>query len=332
MGIGALYRVQSGKETTPGTAVAATAKWVGELTPSPSAEWAELQRPSLVAAFDAVRIKDSWEAEYEGPLTFEVPLLHLLSAGVRGGVTPTQPDATNHPSVRLWTFTPTTTTSGQHQTLTLEFGDDVKVWRATYCLVSELGISGKAGERLELSASLFGRSQLELPAGFTPGLPESPANIATMANTKLYVDNATGSYGATEVPGVIVSLEVSLKTGLAPVWTMGSLDFATHSEQRRELTITLRGLFNNVWAAEWAQFAQDARRKLRLHIEGPTISGPYKRFVQIDAFGRWREVGALPPEAEEGMTVMELTFKSEYDPVLGADFVIRVQNDIASLP
>ena len=332
MGIGALYKVQSGKETTPGTAVAATAKWVGDLTPSPSPEWAELQRPSLVGAFDAVRIKDSWEADYKGPLTFEAPLLHLLSAGVRGGVTPTQPDATNHPSVRLWTFTPTATTSGQHQTLTLEFGDDVRVWRATYCLVSELGISGKAGERLELSASLFGRSQVELPAGFTPGLPEVPANIATMANTKLYVDAATGSYGTTEVPGVIVSMEVSLNTGLAPVWAAGSLDFAVHSEQRRELTITLRGLFNNVWAAEWAQFAQGARRKLRLHIEGPAISGPYKRFVQIDVFGRWREVGALPPEAEEGMTVMELTFKSEYDPALGADFVIRVQNDIASLP
>lgn len=330
MGIGALFKVQSGKETTRGTAVAATAKWVGAISPSPSSEFADLERPSLVRSFGAVPTKRGFEADYEGPLTFEVPLLHILSAGLRGGVTPTQPDATNHPNVRLWTFTPTADASGNQQSLTLEFGDDVKSWRAAYCLVSEIGISGSAGEALRLTASFFGRFPQE--QAFTPSLTDPEANIAVMANCKLYVDAEGAAYGTTEVPGTLLSLEVSLNTGLAPIWTAGSDVFSLHSEQRRELRITLRGAFNSTWAAEWAQFASAARRKVRLLIEGPTISGSYRRMVRIDAMGRWREVGALPPEAEDGLTVMELTFSSEYDSALAADFQVQVQNNIASLP
>jgi len=330
MGIAALYRVQSGKEATRGTPVAATHKWVGRISPSPSVEFADLERPSLVRSFGAVPIKQGFEADYSGPLIFEGELLLLLSAGLRGGVTPTQPDPSGNPTVRLWTFTPTANASGGQQSLTLEFGDDVQAWRAAYCLVSEIGIRGKAGEALELTAGIFGR--FPTAATFTAGLTDPAVNVATMAGAKLYVDAEGGTYGTTEVPGTLLSLEVSLNTGLAPVWTAGGLDFSLHAEQRRELTITLRGAFNSTWAAEWAQFASAARRKVRLHIEGPVISGTYRRFVQIDALGRWREVGALPPEEEDGLTVMELTFKSEYDPALTADFVVRVQNDVASLP
>jgi hypothetical protein len=331
VGSKALYKVQSGVETTPGAPVTATIKWIGVLEPSPRKEVAALRRPSLISSFGAVRVKESWEGDYSGELTFEVPLLHLLSAGLRGGVTPTQPDATNHPSVRLWTFTPTATTSGGQQSLTLEFGDNVQVWRSTYCLVSEITISGRAGQALELSASLFGRKQQRLASGFTPGLPEPPANIATMANTRIYVDDATASYGTTEFAGTFVSVEVSLSTGLSPIFTAGRLDHAIHSEQPRELTVTLRGLHNQAWAAEWDKYDADEPRKVRIRIEGPPISGPHRRFIEIDVFGRWVEA-TPPPEDEDGATVMELVLKSEYDPVLGADFVIRVQNDIASLP
>ena len=331
MGIAALYRVQSGKEAARGTAVAASAKWIGRISPSPSQEWADLERPSLVKSFGAAPTKRGFEADYEGPLTFETPLLHLLAGGIRGGVTPTQPDATGNPDVYRWTFTPLADASGGQQSYTLEFGDDVKVLRATHVLVSEIGISGSAGEALELSASLFGRFPEEV-ADFTAGLTDPVATLATMAGVKLFVDPAGGSYGTTEVPGTLVSLEVTIGTGLSPVWTAGGLDLQLASEQRREVTITLRGLFRSAWASEWGVFAQGQQRKLRLLVEGPVISGTYKRYVRIDAFGRWRSVAALPPENEDGESVMELEFQTEYDPALAADFQVEVQNTVSSLP
>ncbi len=98
-----------GKEDPAGTAVAATRRvYLRDLAPSGTGAERRFHR-------FATGTRDNQRAVTQGPkrpggqAVFPLSpseIVEWLLLGIKGGVTPTQPDALNSPTVYLWTFKP----------------------------------------------------------------------------------------------------------------------------------------------------------------------------------------------------------------------------------
>jgi len=131
-----LQRIQSGQETTWGTQVAATAKWMGivpitaAFTPVYKNVFVDEDRGSFAPAFTVYQpeLGGAWSVGWEA--TFE-DILFALS-GVMGPVTPT--------GSYTWTFAAPLTTAWTPQSYTLELAYDIAAAAATGCLTQKVSI------------------------------------------------------------------------------------------------------------------------------------------------------------------------------------------------
>ena len=134
-GTRALRKIQIGKETTHGTAVAATYALYGKMTME---EPRKLHMPtdeevgalaaatrSEVVSVGPVNIK--WDQE---GVSYE-QVLHALHMGVKGGITASQLDTETAYS---WTFSPSLTASPAPNSFTIEHGDNLQAFEAEYCM------------------------------------------------------------------------------------------------------------------------------------------------------------------------------------------------------
>lgn len=326
-----LRKLQFGRETTAGTAVAATYKLVGEGTYKPIVEREFEEYPRGVRAmvtdggFD--KMKGS-EIEFEGSLTFEELLLPLDSGLV--SVTTTGAGPYTH------TFTPTLTAAQVVKSYTAEFVVDdgsTKHYQreAAYMLCSELEVELKANEIAMMKMKMNGRAEQTstMTAALSPitGRTPVPSNLF-----KVFIDDAGSGVGGTQKSGLVRVAKLAIKFGNEPDFTLdGRSDLDKTGNQPQPLTATLDlTMEHNADAAtEIGKWRTASKRFIRLKADNGAAAGANKAITFDGCF-----VYTDSPEFSEddGTEIVTLKLQLEYDSTWGKALEAVVINGLSAIP
>ena len=323
-------KVQLGRESTPGTAVAATTIWRGAfamLEDDRERVTVEEQVGLLAPAERSYDTKLGAKLAMPGtPLTFE-QVLHILEAGV-GTVTPTG----TGPYVYTYAF-PTGTSVNTIKTYTIEAGNvqvPSDVHEMEYAFVTEFEFSASAGEAWEMSATWMGRQMTQ--TSFTGSLSLPSVEEALLPKTKLYIDASGGTIGSTQKVGVLMGASIKVSTGIqaVPVGD-GNLYFVAHKFTRPEITFTLtleleEDSGSSVVATERTAYRNNDVRLFRLDTPGSSSN----RNFRLDWAGKYDQVGGY--EDTDGNTTVQLEGHAVYSSADALFWQAVVTNNLASVP
>lgn len=252
---------QWGKETTAGSAVAATRKMY-------------FVDPNLTRVRDprvhrfAVGRRDNVLAVTGGPIqaggAVAMPMsadeiIELALITLQGGVTPSTPSgATN---ARLWSFKPQTTVD----TATVEWDDGARVWQGVGVKGDTFQIQGSVDDTNMVSSNLFGN---DVVAGsLTGALSERVPTFMEGWQTRLYFDTFGSAPFQTPIPGLLINWNVQLGNQLGRIYTADNT-LATRRLSSGELNLTSTLTFDAYSAQALTQFnAWDAGTKLVCGLE-----------------------------------------------------------------
>lgn len=331
-GLRTLSKVQLGRETVPGTAVAATSLWRGIAFPEDTREIVVVEESIglMVPSGRQYVPKLGGQIEFEEiEATFE-QLFHLFEAGIKTVGTGAS-DGVG--SGKIYDYTFPTTTPNTIKTYTIEGGDNQQAEEMEYSFVSELKLSGVKGEALKMSATWLGR-QITLST-FTGALSAPTVEEILFSLGKLYIDVDSGNFGTTVKSSSLLEMELTLTTGLVPVWTAdGALYFTFHKQVQPELELKLTFEHDAVSVAEKTAWRAGTPRLIQLKFEGSTLTTGgttyQKKTLILNVAGKWESFDALGEE--DGDNIVSGTFKGAYSTSKSTMGNFIVVNEIASVP
>lgn len=320
-------KVQFGRETVPGTAVAATCIWRGAFAPIEDARERKIVDEQIGLLINAERSYDgSYLARLNMPateMTFE-QLPHILEAGIKT-VTPTG----SSPYVYTYAL-PMDNTVNTVKTYTVEAYNVVASGdyrEMAYSVVDEFTLEAKAGEAWMMSANWFGRQ----PVSSTPTTLTTLQTVeeALLRKTSLFIDASGGTIGTTQKSGVLMGASIKVKTGLVPVPVGdGQLYFAATKFVKPEITfsLTLELETGNVVSTERTAFEANSIRLFKLSCDGSSAS----RKVVMQWAGKYDAFGAY--ENTDGNTTVTVEGHVVYSSADTRFFDIAVTNLLTTLP
>lgn len=281
-------KTQLGRESVPGTPVAAAYIWRGNFAMLEDARERVIVEEQIGAFTQAERSYDArllahWN-QPSTPLTFE-QVCHILEAGVKTA-TPTGAG----PYVRVYNYPFTGTSVNTIKTYTIEGGNmtvPTDQYEMEQSFVESFEFSGTAYESWMMQSVWTGRQMTQ--AAFTAALTAPTVNEARFAHTKLYIDATGGTIGTTQKTGVLMSANVNVTTGLMPVPVGdGNLNFTLTKWTQPEITfsITMELEDTSVVAQERVFYRSNTQRLIRLLVD----AGANLKF-QIDLEAKYDSVG-----------------------------------------
>lgn len=330
-GIKALRKIQLGVEPTAGTAVPATTIWRGT---GGLEDQQEVKFPEEYTGYMG-GLDRSYIAMLKAALTLEADatfeqLPYLLAAGVKNVVTGA---ADGSGSGKIYAYPLATTAPNVIKTYTIEGGDNQQAEQVAYAFVESLKLSGKSGEALTMSADWVGR-QVE-PVTYTAALTPPAVETILFGRGKLYIDDTSGTLGATLKSSTLMAMELSIKTGWVPVWTAdGSLAYAFIKQTAPEVTLSVTFEHDATSVAEKAAWRAQTARQMRLLFEGSstaTAGTAYsKKTLAIDLAGKWQKFEKL--DEIDGNDVVKGTLTARYNTTAALYAAVTVVNELVSLP
>jgi hypothetical protein len=328
-GVRKLRKIQIGKETVKGTAVAATKIWrgVGVLDDQLEVIFPDEDIGLLPGDTRSYIPKLAGQIVLEDtPLTFQqAPILMALgiddiSAGTVDGTG----------SNFIYTFTMATTADPGFLTGTIEGGDDEAAEEMEYGFASEMTFKGATGESWMMAGTLIGR-QITEGITFTPALTIPAVEEALFSKTKLYIDAGGGTIGATQKSNTLLDAEITITTGLTPVFTAdGELYFSFAKRQMPEVVMTITFEHDGTATAEKTAWRGQTVRLIRLECEGSafaTAGTVYtNHHIHFDMAGKWESFDAL--DEIDGNDVVRGTFRARYSSADTLFFEAVVSNEI----
>lgn len=327
-GVKALRKIQLGRETTAGTAVAATTIWRGLGTME--------DRREVVFPEETVGYLSGLDRAYTPylaagltmesvPATFE-QLPHILEAGI-ATVT-----ATTDGSGYVRTYTLATTTVPTIKTYTIEAGDDQQEEEMEYSFVESFRLEGKAKEAVMVSADWVGRQVTA--SSFTTGISVPTVEEILFLSGKLYIDATTGTIGTTQKTQTLLGMTLDVKCGLVPVFSAdGSLHFTFLKSVPAEVTLQLTFEHDSTSTAEKSAWRAGTSRLIQLKFEGSalqTAGTTYsKKTLIVNLAGRWEKFDKLGEQ--DGNDIVTGTFRARYNPTAARFAQIIVVNEVSSL-
>lgn len=320
-------KIQLGRESTAGTAAAATSVWRGVMAMLEDARTRQQVEEQVGLFAPQERSYDTMLlAKLSMPsteLTFE-QICHILEGGVK-----TATPSGSGTYTRVYDF-PTTAATNTIKTYTIEAGNTLvssDVREAEYCFVEEFELSGKSEEAWKMSANWIGRKLSS--STFTSALSLLTVNEAAFGRTKLYIDATGGTLGTTQKTGVLMAAKVRVRTGIVyvPVGD-GNLYFATHKfvVPKIDFSLTLELESTSVVAAERAIYESDTVRLFRLKIEGENSA---THNINIDWAGKYDKINDY--ENANGNTTVTLDGHAVYSSADTQFWKATVINQVASL-
>lgn len=334
-----LQKLQMGFETTPGTSVACTSVWRG-----PGGMLEDQRVVSYVEELVGILggTNRSYIAELMAGLklasteaTFE-QFPYILAMGWGGPKSGTQ-DGTGSDYIYATSVPTTTTNSMTGKTMTWRTGDDHEVELAEYMFCTEFTLKAAIKEALKLEAMLLGRQVAT--SSFTGSLSLPSVDEALAGLGKLYLDPIGTAYGTTQVASQIIGMELKVKTGLQPQFTMdGQLYFTKILAADPEITGKVTFLHDSAVdgaSGEKANWRSETPRSLRMKFEhasavatpGTTYS---KKSIIIDLPIKWNTFSAL--DRKDKATICTGEFTSKYDTTKGDAGSFTVVNELTALP
>lgn len=309
MGSQMFVKNQYGKESTRGTAVAATKKFLGTVNIPKDRE---PQHPEYAMGQRARSTVTSIRQLLADPITLSMPnayyqaLPMMYSITLKGGVTASE--TTPAQGDYLWDFTPSLTAAASPDTITLEAGDDDQNYEIEYVMGRKITLDFALGENVTaaIACEAFGRQVTKSTA--TAGL-SNPAAVEISANTAaLWIDSTWATLGSTAKTGLLRGGNIEINTGNHPKFlASGQKYFTSHGEGFVDVTgsFVLEG--GAAAVSIFDDFQAGTHRAVRLSFTGPQIgSGSYYSLI-YDMFIGFDEVIPLSGFAD-GNSLYAVTF------------------------
>lgn len=316
-------QTQLGRETTAGTAVAATTRWTGPCAMT-DPRVIEIVEESIGQYADrgVSYIADLGEqtlAMESHPASFE-EILHTFEAGLKT-VSPIGADPYTYSYVL-----PGSTTDETIKTYTLETGDGVQAYEMAYAFVTSLELSGGPAAALMHAATWRGRQWGS--STFTPALSLPSPEIILFPEGKLYIDAVGDTIGTTQVSASFVEFNLAVDTGLriVPV-SDGELYFLAHKRGKPKVTLSITAEHTAAnWDAdsEYANFIAKTPRQVRVEFDGTN-----SRKLTLDLAGLWT---AYTWGDRDGNRIVTATMEAVRDATAALFFEAVVINKLATVP
>lgn len=266
------------------------------------------------------QVSQQTEFEMEGPLYDRIANF-MFCNGIRGNITPTQPDAINQPLHYLWTYLPGLTTQNTPDiangidTFTLEYGGNAQAWETEYLFTKEIEISGEANEEVQFTWNMQGRQVTATT--FTAALvaPTTHQYFATN-KAKWYVDTTYAGIGTTQKSGVLKAFTWKLETGFTARFTAdGNYYYVGINEDRKKLTVELTlWVDDTIVPAELVKFNAQTTSYQRIALFGATamdVGQNNPPYIYLDYAGKYTEFPEY--DDEDGTRVITVTLEAFYD-------------------
>ena len=318
--------IQLGRETTAGTAVAATEKWRGPFAMIEDTRQRETVEEQVGLLVPATRQYDAWiSAELSMPaaaMTYE-QLPHLLEAGIKTA-TPTGAG----PYVRAYSF-PTGTTPNTIKTYTIQTGNvgaSGDNQRMPYAFVSSMKFSGSIKDVWNMEATWMG--QQSQTSALTSSIALLDVQECVFGSTSIYIDASGGTVGSTQLNGVLMAAEINISdTGIREVPTADGTNYYSFHKFAMptiefSFTFELENTENAVQNARTA-FKADDIKLFQLTIPGGTSS------VEFSWAGRYNSISSY--SNDNGNTSVQLGGIATYSPTDSLFFEATVTNSRATL-
>ena len=324
-GLAALEAIADTAETTP------TYKLNETIVINPREDFTDdpSARGTLVSRYGDILIgtKSDWTADGALDLN-EFPL--WLNLSVKGGITPTQPDPTNAPSVYLWTALPAITLNDLKTGTLWGFDPNITRMRAAGARCDTLSLTGDNRDIINFSASGFAHLTEEVTGVVSPAANTSILLPFYGAKAWIEPDGSTDPYGTTPVPdGLIVSWGFEIDSTWSEKYAAngtGDLSGGGRKARGANLHIELEMpdlTYYNMWKA-------GTHHKVRFRAEGGIIPGTTLNYYwQVDIYGRLNK-DDWGSYADTNRTI-QLTVPSMYENSLGADWKMYCQNSRATV-
>lgn len=259
-------QVQLGRESTAGTAVAATTKFRGPFSMIEDARERTIVEEHIGAFVQAERSYDSLIAarwsQPSAPLTYE-QVCHILEAGVKTAT----PSGTG-PYTRTYNYPYSGTSVNTIKTYTIETGSATvsgDQHEMEYSFVEDFEFGGAFGEAWTMQSNWLGRQMTQ--TSMTGALSAPTVNEALFNHCLLYIDASGGTLGSTQKSGVLTAANIKVKTGLmqVPVGD-GQLYATSHKWTQPEITfsITMELDDSSIVAAERVIYRANGTRLIRM--------------------------------------------------------------------
>ena len=333
-GVIALRKIQIGRESTAGTAVAATTVWrgMGLLQDQRTVQHVDEQigvalptTRAYVPKLGATVALDPIEATFQ-------QLPHLLEAGVQTATPADDGVGTG----KIYTYILPKTSMNTIKTYTIEGGDNQQAREVDYCFVESFKLSGTAGEGVMMEGTFRGRDVVN--ATFTGSVPVPtllPGDHVVFGGSTLHIDAVGGTIGTTAVASTLLSFELDVTTGLTAKFTNLGKDFDFVYFDRGAFSATLRLVYehNAAAVAQMALYEAATPRLVRLTFLGRALGTAGTAWsthgLQIDAAGIYT---AMPYGDVDGNATVEAEMQIGHDLTADLGLTLRVVNELASLP
>lgn len=326
----ALDIIQLGKESTHGTSVPATTRWMGSAmvkpilqTFSPKGQIGVLLENPMGS--DTVAQKRT-DITFEADLTYE-QILHVLMMCMKGGVTGTGASAD-----KTWAFAPSYTADPALESFTMDYRKAGSAnWdeEITYVMGKSFEISGAIGEDAKLTCEAFGKSS-SLGTAITGSIAVPTVNYVPAQLFKVYIDDTFGGLGGTQLSGDLVGFKFAFRSMAQPKQYLGDIDLAQHGLKTAGFDLELQAEYDASIDTERTKARNRTRRYVRLEAVGAVLGGSnYK--ITIDA-AMLHDGEHAPDGDRDGNDTATMKLKADYDSTNSLAARVTVINALSTLP
>ncbi len=312
MSVKALRQIQLGKETTAGTATAATVQWAGNGVLKDDRSIVALEYDDGFLPEQHINYIPNAGATLEmeeTPATFE-HLPYILSAAVEATITGTQDTGG---SGYVYQYDIPTSAAQTPKTYTIEMGDDQRQDEMEYAYVEKFTLSAASDEAVMVSATWKGRQATD--CSFTAVDPPTSLEPILFNKGTIDIDDSAGTIGTTKKAATLLGYTIDVDMGHRQIKAAdGNKYFSSIKQVAPSVTGTLIMEHNTIGEAEITAARAGSRRLVRLEHTGAALttagsSYTYRKFI-VDLAIEYTDVPALSDQ--DGNDTIELPFRMVY--------------------
>ena len=330
-GVEVYSRINFGKETVKGTAVARTRRFYGvaagnlaigdqfafhEQENRGSRVRISAHAPTLMREIPTLKLADISGIGYDD-------LVLPFSVGLQGARTGAGAGAD-----KTWTFTQPSTGNASPESMSVDVGDDTQNYILDYGMLSRWALNTTFGELTHFEGDLFAQQT-------TKGAASAPAEVnPILIPSDLWTVKFAGTFaglaGASISTNFLRTWSFEYLTGLKPRWYMdGTTAMGQHVETditgNLKLEVESTALAVSEFVDKWRAGTIDY---IRLKAQGPVLGGTFYS-LQLDMPVYWDQPQPLA-SVDDGVNLYTVSARQAFDGTNG--LVVTLVNTLAAIP
>ena len=333
-GITKLSKVQLGLESVKGTAVDATALWLGPAQMKDNRETVfpnenigyigPVDRTYIPFADSDITFEDV-EANFEQiGYPFAAGIANVVSGAANGGTS----------NAYTYTYTMATTAVPTTKAYTIEGGDNQQEYEANYGICQTITLSGAPKGAVMIGSQWKARSMGK--NAFTADVAVPTVEQILFQNGKIYLDAVGDTLGGTQLTNTWLGFDMSIATGLIPVFTGdGSLYWSFDKCVAPDVTGSITFEHDAIGVARYDDFVAGTTKKVRMLFNGSATGftgagGTFdNRALQLDF--AMKIISVDPLGSVDGNNVLKINYRAVYNSTATLYFVATVCNLLSAL-